>query len=481
VTEVRDQDGIAADAVEAAAEDLDSPILDLAQERDLLQSVVAHERDVLQSVLAAFGQGLIVADAAGTVVTANREAESYFRVRKGLLVGQPLRDYCMLEQPDEIDELYRRYADDGDRRSYADDVEHAGRWYRLRFSRLQRVSGEFLGVLLTIQDVHEDVMRAQQTRASAFELEMTNRELADTKDRIEAQAGQLVIALEEVKAADARAQEQNAKLLKDLESARRIQHSLLPRNIPEVAEVRFSFRYEPCEGVGGDFFDVFLLDPHHLAIYLADVSGHGVSAAMLAVFAKQAIKTIETTFRRGIVPPDEVLTRLNQELIRAQFEDMPFITIFYGVLDTRTMNLTFSAAAHPVPILLDAGSGGVRTLAYPETSPLGWFTEEKYALVEAEIRPGERLLLHTDGVTEIFSEAGELIEHDGFHGRLQELADREPDAFAAAILEMVRAYTGKTVQDDDITLLVLDHAGRADIRPDRGEDLADGAAMEAGA
>ena len=422
--------------------------------------------ELLQGLLESFGQGLVLANANGMIWKTNARVEGFFGVGNGAMIGSPLKSYCMLEDPGEIDELLRIYGDENDNRSFTDEIEFGGHWYQARFSCIRDGAGSFLGVLLCIQDIHDDEMREQQMRSSAFELEMANRELADIKDRIEGQAGQQVIAFEELRAADARVKETNDKLLKDLDAARRIQTSLLPRSIPEVAEIRFSFRYVPCETVGGDFFDVFLLDPTHLAIYLADVSGHGVSAAMLAVFAKQAIKTIETSAGSGtVVPPDEVLSRLNEELIRAQLEDMPFVTIFYGILDLRTMVLSFSAAAHPVPLVLDAAQGSVRSLEYPESSPLGWFAGEKYYLLATPLRPGERLLVHTDGVTEIFDERGETIERAGFHDRLNRLAERGPEEFADGVLTMVNDFTQKAVQDDDITLLILDRVEKPGPRP----------------
>ena len=407
--------------------------------------------------MSSIGQALLVTDEKGIICQANKEARAYFKTARERILNRSLKEFCMLEDPDEIDQLISLYKQKGEGEVFTDDVKHFGRWYHVSFSRLADRQGEFVGVLLNIQDIHERMLLEHETRESANELASANRALADTKDRIEKQAGQLVLALEELKTAGDRIKEQNENLLKDLGAARRIQQSLLPRMIPDMPELRFNYKYSPCEDVGGDFFDISTLDSTRVAFYLADVSGHGVAAAMLAVFAKQVIKTIETHSNAGeLVPPNEVLQRLNEELIQAKFEDMPFLTIFYGILDTKSMVLSFSAAAQPAPLLIDSETGSVRELDYPESSPLGWFEDAEYSDTECTIGNNQRLLLYTDGVTEIFNPAGDMIETDEFHQNLVGLSTLPPDKFSDGIFTMIREFTQKTVQDDDITLITMD-------------------------
>ena len=417
----------------------------------------AVRQDAFRKIVASIGAGVVLTDRDGSITLANREAERCFDESAEDMVGRPLKSYCMLEEPDEIDQLLAYYRDDDVRESFSDDVFFRGNWYQVRFSRIDDPEGRFSGVLLTVQDIHERKLMEQQMRTATLEMENANMELADTMDRIEEQAGRLNLAFEELRAADERIKDQNQKMIKDLNSAKRIQSALLPQTIPSVDGWAFDFRYVPCEQVGGDVLNVFPLDDRHVAIYQADVSGHGVSAAMVSVFAHQAIKGIELGHGAGdIVPTNEVLRLLNLELIRAEFEDMPFLTIFYGILDTKTRKLRFTAAAHPMPIVIDTQAGTAEQIAYPEASPLGWFPEDDYAVNEIEMKPGQRLVIHTDGVTEIFNPDEEMLSDAQFLDFLVRESENDLPAFGDGVIRMVGDFTGKEVQDDDITVIAVD-------------------------
>src|SRR5207245_1833721 len=131
----------------------------------------------------------------------------------------------------------------------------------------------------------------------------------------------------------------------ELELARRIQQSMLPRTVPIVPPAQFAVHYRPCGRVGGDFYDIFRLDEDHIGFYVADVMGHGVPASLLTIFLKKAVQPKEidgTTYR--ILPPDEVLQRLNHELISQAVAENPFITMVYALLNCRDGSLSFSRA-----------------------------------------------------------------------------------------------------------------------------------------
>src|SRR6202030_3840730 len=114
----------------------------------------------------------------------------------------------------------------------------------------------------------------------------------------------------------------------ELELARRIQESFLPQTLPDLPEVRFAVHYEPCGRVGGDFYDVFRLDEKHLGFYIADAMGHGVPASLLTIFVKKGVRAKEISGQQyRLVPPGEVLQRLNRDLIQQELSDNPFITM----------------------------------------------------------------------------------------------------------------------------------------------------------
>jgi sigma-B regulation protein RsbU (phosphoserine phosphatase) len=231
----------------------------------------------------------------------------------------------------------------------------------------------------------------------------------------------------------------------DLAIARRLQASFLPRSLPTVGPMRFGVCYRPCGQVGGDFYDVVRLDEQHVCFYVADAMGHGVPASLLTVFLKKAVQPKEvngSTYR--LVPPDEVLSRLNRDLIAQGLADLPFITMVYGLLNCQTGSLQFARAAHPHPIFLP-NIGEPEQWQTPGTL-LGIF-EAEYPRSERKIRAGDKLLLFTDGLTENGPDANPVIaaalNHRGLP--IQSLVDRVSDAVLAT-----------APQPDDFTLLGLE-------------------------
>ena len=120
----------------------------------------------------------------------------------------------------------------------------------------------------------------------------------------------------------------------ELELAQRIQASFLPQTLPQVPHVRFAVHYLLCGRVGGDFYDVFRLDEQHVGFYVADAMGHGVPASLLTIFVKKGVKTKEVFGSQyRLMPPDEVLDRLNRDLIDQQLSEHPFITMVYALFN----------------------------------------------------------------------------------------------------------------------------------------------------
>jgi serine phosphatase RsbU (regulator of sigma subunit) len=182
----------------------------------------------------------------------------------------------------------------------------------------------------------------------------------------------------------------------DLNMARRLQASFLPQALPEVGGVRFAVGYRPCGQVGGDFYDVIRLDEHHIGFYIADAMGHGVPAGLLTVFLKHAVQPKEVTpsgYR--LLPPEDVLARLNRDLIAQGLAELPFITMVYGLLDCRDGDLRFARAANPYPLYLP--HDGPPEQWQSQGTLLGIF-EAEYPAQRRCLHPGDRLLLYTDGM-----------------------------------------------------------------------------------
>ena len=239
----------------------------------------------------------------------------------------------------------------------------------------------------------------------------------------------------------------------ELELAQRIQSSFLPQTLPEAPGSRFAVHYILCGRVGGDFYDVFRLDECHVGFYVADAMGHGVPASLLTIFVKKGVRPKEVFGKQyRLVPPGEVLGRLNKELIDQQLSDTPFITMAYGLLNHREGTLSFARAGHPYP------------LHVPREGALQWWRQEGLLLgvVDATfptqthpLRPGDKVLLYSDGVDTAVFEGGAPGAES-----LMACAERHRDLpIQEFVARLARDLFGGAAQPDDLTLLGLEMVG----------------------
>jgi sigma-B regulation protein RsbU (phosphoserine phosphatase) len=182
----------------------------------------------------------------------------------------------------------------------------------------------------------------------------------------------------------------------ELDLARRIQQSFLPQSLPDLAQVRFAVTYRPCGRVGGDFYDAFRLDEDHVGFYIADAMGHGVPASLLTIFLKRGVRAKEIFGQQfRLVPPDEVLQRLNHDLLEQHLAENPFITMVYGLYHYRERQLLLSRAGHPHPLYVP--SKGEPELWKGEGSLLGVF-DTQFLIQTHNLQKGDKVLLYTDGI-----------------------------------------------------------------------------------
>jgi sigma-B regulation protein RsbU (phosphoserine phosphatase) len=242
----------------------------------------------------------------------------------------------------------------------------------------------------------------------------------------------------------------------ELALARRIQEGFLPQSLPELPSLRFAVRYQPCAPVGGDFYDVFRLDERHVGFYVADAMGHGVPASLLTIFAKRGVRAKEISGQSyRLVPPDEVLARLNRDLVEQAIPDLPFITMVYCLLDVEDGTLRFSRAGHPHPLYLPAE--GPPRLWESTGSLLGVF-DTHFSLQTERLGPGDRLLLYTDGM----DSAAFGKEPVGLASLLT-AADRYRSAPIGELVDrLAQDLFTQTQRGDDLTVLGVEMAsGRA--------------------
>jgi len=239
---------------------------------------------------------------------------------------------------------------------------------------------------------------------------------------------------------------------KELEIARRIQSSTLPQFVPTLAGLEIAVRYAPMSAVAGDFYDFLCLDEKRVGILVADVTGHGVPAALIAsmlkvAFASQAAHAHD---------PVRVLTGLNGALC-GKFEEH-FVTAAYLFVDLEKSLLHYSAAGHPPLMLASRAAGGTREIE-ENGLMLGMLPEAAYSSVEIRVSPGDRCLLYTDGLFEAKNAAQEEFGTARCKEFLETQLDIPAARFANALLDNIAGFSGHNsarAQEDDITLLVLD-------------------------
>jgi sigma-B regulation protein RsbU (phosphoserine phosphatase) len=236
----------------------------------------------------------------------------------------------------------------------------------------------------------------------------------------------------------------------ELDLARRIQQSFLPQSLPELGQVRFAVTYRPCGRVGGDFYDAFRLDEDHVGFYVADAMGHGVPASLLTIFLKRGVRAKEIFGQQfRLVPPDEVLQRLNHDLLEQHLAENPFITMVYGLYHYRQKQLLLSRAGHPHPLYVP--SQGEPDLWKGEGSLLGVF-DTKFLIQTHELQKGDKVLLYTDGID------GCVFENQP-PGKpsLLACADRHRHQPIDQFVESLSKHlVPHTEHDDDITLLGME-------------------------
>jgi sigma-B regulation protein RsbU (phosphoserine phosphatase) len=243
----------------------------------------------------------------------------------------------------------------------------------------------------------------------------------------------------------------------ELRLAARLQQDFLPKEMPRVGPLQFHSLFRPAGYVSGDLYDVMRLDDKHVGFYMADAVGHGVPAALLAMFLKHALQTRD---RDGsILDPTETLRRLNMLVIEQGLSQSTFATALYGIINTETLELRMSRAGHPCPILMRA-DGTVQELA-SHGCLLGVFAEETFDGYTTKLTAGDRLLVYTDGIEVAFWDDQHSQESQELHRWHRELlARRHMDAqqLLTEFGEHIDNDAGSLSARDDLTMLLIDVA-----------------------
>jgi sigma-B regulation protein RsbU (phosphoserine phosphatase) len=245
---------------------------------------------------------------------------------------------------------------------------------------------------------------------------------------------------------------QSRKLLADdIEQAARYVQSLLPE--PTDGPVRVAWRFIPSASLGGDAFGYHWLDDDHLAIYLLDVSGHGVGSALLSVSVLNVLRS-RSLPRADFRDPGAVVSGLN-EVFSPQEHDGKFFTIWYGVWEASTRTLRWSGAAHPAALLFADPAAVGEPARLDSVGPMpGVLPGMRYATRQVGVAPGGRLLIYSDGVYEVRRPDGRVGTYEQFLERLADPAARDAERITRAARSL---HVGPDFEDD-VSLLQVDFA-----------------------
>lgn len=247
-----------------------------------------------------------------------------------------------------------------------------------------------------------------------------------------------------------------ARIDQELEIARAIQVSVLPRVFPAFPE-RTDFdiyaSMDPAKEVGGDFYDFFLVDDDHLALVMADVSGKGIPAAMFMMNAKTLIKN--RAMAGGT--PAEILADVNEQLCEGNDAQL-FVTVWLAVVELSTGRGLSVNAGHEHPALRRAG-GAYELAVYRHSPAVAALEGLRFREREFELRPGDSLFVYTDGVAEAMNADDELFGTQRMLDALNQAPDAAPHEALAAVKHSLDAFAGETPQFDDITMLCLKYNG----------------------
>jgi len=234
----------------------------------------------------------------------------------------------------------------------------------------------------------------------------------------------------------------------ELEVVSDVQRRLLPKNLPEIAGFKLAVHYETSLYAGGDYYDIAKLADNRWGFLVADAEGHSAPAAVMMAMTCALFRS----YPEPPSAPGELIYFLNEHLCKVA--DPSFITALYVVYDANQHTIKIARAGHPPPMIYR--SSEKKAIEYPcgGVFPLGIDPYEQVPVTEAELQPGDRILMYTDGITERFSMDGKTYGEERLLRQLEGDPDSQPQEMLAAIMKDVNKFANGRPADDDQALLL---------------------------
>lgn len=246
------------------------------------------------------------------------------------------------------------------------------------------------------------------------------------------------------------------RMRNDLEAAARVQQALLPDEIPDIGGINVSWAFKPCDELAGDFLNVFALDDEHVAVYVVDVTGHGVAASLLSVTIAQLltprvssssllVKYDDEADRICVTSPAEVAAELNRRFPLEEQNELSF-TMLYGVLHLPTLEFRYVSAGHDPVIHVRCGNAP--SMLAGSGLPIGWHDEPDYEEFSTTLNHGDRLYLYSDGVPEAMDTEMNQFTRERMIDVIQSSSAQTLSRSVTNLLRVVDDWTGNSPKDD---------------------------------
>ncbi|MTI56390.1 MAG: hypothetical protein FH760_16200 [Geosporobacter ferrireducens] len=257
----------------------------------------------------------------------------------------------------------------------------------------------------------------------------------------------------------AEVQRVNEKMMEELEYAKRIQQSLLPPKELNIYGTQFVSQYIPCEKLSGDFYHIHAVDEENIGMFIADVAGHGISAAMMTLFADRVMKPSKIPSRFVNNPsPNKMIKHIYMEFNKSDFPNEMHIVMFYAIYNKNTKVLTYcSGGMNSLPILVRK-NGEIdildKSIGFP-ICKFGDLFEPDFQKAEVRLEKGDRVLFYTDGLTEDYRDHVPVALED-LQQILIENRDHSLETLNKVLLDEIRIKTKDIPNEDDITYFIME-------------------------
>ena len=276
--------------------------------------------------------------------------------------------------------------------------------------------------------------------------------LASSIDRMEERIQDYVASITQITA-------EKERINTELNLAAQIQSSMLPHifpPFPDRKELDIYASMDPAKEVGGDFYDFFLIDSDHLGLLIADVSGKGVPAALFMMASKIILQSVAMLGGS----PGKILTKTNEAICSNNQAGM-FVTVWAGILEISTGNLTAANAGHEYPVLKRA-DGDFELFRDKHGFVIGGMEGVRYKEYEIRLNPGDKLFLYTDGVPEATDADGEMFGTERIIEALNRVKDSSPEQVLQGVRRDVDDFVKDAEQFDDLTMVCLEYKGKTE-------------------